>query len=289
MRIKTNYQQLRCDGKFHGTLKRAKALRKQRDARRELPSDRLATPLKQRFDAARVLIPLGNAGSEAVSRIHAQNTRLKNWTEARAGLCTRMRTNDLGRYSSRCTYTHYTYTPLVQSYGVNVGKAIYFHFDGTVRRVIAPRGYRWETDSNGIRLVSLSDPQADYHPTAGELLAGMRSVVAKLRENLRIRRESFKKQNKKQKQQAAAVKRAEREGATVCIADSIRAGNCVAGSINWAKRHGLEPQQHYRPSQVLALANGDIQRVALVVTIALKRHRREMERGFALLEEHTCK
>lgn len=285
MNVKVKYQQLRSAGKLHGTLKRAVELRKQRDAMKELPGDRLATPLKQHRNNARTLIPLGHAGMDAEARIRDQNRRLKNWTSKQAGLETRLRTNDEGRYSRRCTYTHYTYTPLVQSYGVACGKALYFHFDGTVKRVAAPRGYRWGTDANGIRLISLSNPKADYHPLAEDLLDGVKVVVEKLRDNLRIRIEA----GKKQKQQLGAVKRAEREGATVCLADSLRAGNCATGSINWAKRHGLDPQRHYRPSQVLALANGDIQRVAIVVTVALKRHRTEMERGYALLEEHAVK
>jgi hypothetical protein len=85
---------------------------------------------------------------------------------------------------------------------------------------------------------------------------------------------------------AAAVKRAEEIGVMVCLADSVRAGNCRAGSENFARNHGLDPSKHYTPAEVLAVANGQTRFVALACTAALRRTIRELDRGYSDLAEH---
>jgi hypothetical protein len=147
------------------------------------------------------------------------------------------------------------------------------------------RGWHWIADEHGICLVD-SHGKRDYHPTAAELLEnpGTRQIAAIARERDEQRREVARTQRR----ELARIQRAEQQGAAVCLADSLRAGNCRAGTTTWAQRRGLDVSQHISPTKLLALANGDTARVQIVVAVALKRHREEMRRGFCDLAEHRA-
>lgn len=236
-------------------------------------------------------IPLGAHTADGIKALI--DNRKKNWrtTTATSGK-SRIESHDLGRYSSRCQYTHYEYTRRIESWGAVVGTNLFARIDTAAgirtRTIKAPRGYRWNIDKNGIRILSLTNPRCDYHPTAAEILnqTDLRKLA---KENLKKRVELAKlerKEKKEVKRAADLIKKAEREGATVCLADSVRAGNCRAGTEAWARRHGLDPAKHYAPSQLLKIANGDAKRVGLAVAAAIRRHRIEMDRGFAELAEH---
>ena len=130
-------------------------------------------------------------------------------------------------------------------------------------------------DANGLRLVIGPD---DYHPSEYELrkwdVAGW---VAKIQANAATRK------------RLAAEREAESAdiaGVWVCLADSLRAGNCRAGTEQFAIRHGLDLRRHYRASQILAQANGDEGRVRLAIKAACIRTHIECERGYSLLSEH---
>jgi hypothetical protein len=176
-----------------------------------------------------------------------------------------------------------TYHVRIKSFGIIPSPRMLCYWWNTdrMRKIRAPRGYHWNRDAFGIRLVDRHGN--DYHPNAAELLAGIRFITAKIRSNAATRRQVAREMRR----ELASVKRAEREGCAVCVADSVRAGNCAVGTREWARRHNLDPSRHYTPSELLAISNGDGRRVALVVSVALRRHRKEMERGFALLAEHT--
>jgi hypothetical protein len=191
-----------------------------------------------------------------------------------------------GRYSGRCKYIHYTYQRLIESWGVVTRGTLYAKIDtdnGLRSIMLRPwRGWHWETDANGVKLVD-SNGRRDYHPTAIELLAcSMSQFAAKARENHALR----VKQQRESKLELRLVRKAEREGCRVCVKDSLRAGNCYAGTASWAVRHGLDTQQHYKPTQVLALANGDTSRVNIVIGVALRRHRQELRQGFCNITDH---
>lgn len=297
--IRAKYQQLQRQGKLSGTIKHATELAEQRKARRKRQrTDPLSMPLGQRRENAATTIPLGSLTGQwrqPLNRIQYDNARKQNWESVRATKGpTQLQTNAHGRYSSRVRYTKYTYTPLIQSYGVATGKTLYLTYDGQRHTFRAPRGYQWRRDENGIKLQSNSNREVDYHPTVADIVAGNKYLVAKLKSNYRQRQETAKLQRQqarkiKEKEQhyLAAIKRAEKEGAMVCFADSIRAGNCVPGTERFAERHHLDRHQHYRPTELLRLANGDAARVALTITVALKRHKEEMARGYALLADHS--
>lgn len=229
------------------------------------------------------VIPLGRH-SMPVPEVHR---RKKNWESSEATVRKSFVAEiDNGKYSGRCTYTHWTYRHRVQSWGAAVNGHLFAKIDSAdgVRSIhLRPwRGWRWEVDQNGIRLVS-RDGKQDWHPTADQVLDGTTISIARLaREAAATRRAAAKEQANFR----SLLRRAEQEGCQVCMADSLAAGNCRAGTTNWAKRHGLEANKHYQPSEVLALANGDMPRVRIVVAKALQRHLQEMRQGFADLAYH---
>lgn len=242
------------------------------------------------------ILPLGGACQDLANKIHAQNPRLKNWEGVKSSNTARgpaeLKTTNHGRYSSRCSYTHYTYSVIIRSWVVllpETKKLVAKIGDYPQKIISAPRGYRWGADKNGVRLISIAHPTADFHPTAADLLLGARHCVKKLQEN-RKARWAVEVERRKAKADAAQaeriMRRAEAEGLSVCLRDSLRAGNCEAGTVQWASRHGLNPAKHYMPAEVLAIANGDTHRVALVVAVALRRHQAEMARGYSELTDH---
>jgi hypothetical protein len=109
------------------------------------------------------------------------------------------------------------------------------------------------------------------------------NVVAIVREAARRREE-----NREQSELEVIVARGEAAGVYVCAADSYRAGNCRPGTASFAGRHNLEMTRHYTAGELLQLANGDARFVRAAVISALRRERREYERGYALLEEHRA-
>lgn len=143
--------------------------------------------------------------------------------------------------------------------------------------VTLPEGYVWGSDANGLRALHGPD---DYHPTAAELLG--KNAAAKIVAAIDERVATRKRMAAEREAEAAEV-----AGVFVCVADSRRAGNCVAGTISFAQRHGLNPSRHYSAPELLALANGDTGRVRLAIKAACIRDRQEREQGFALLTEHA--
>lgn len=278
---RAEYTALAHDGKLHGTI--AAATRKWSARQKNKPQPYTSRTIRYLAQRAKpVLVPLGDLEYDILEE-HRQRDRRVLWSGAEPGLHGRVYTK--GSYTNwrkKSTFRRYL---VVESWARVGYHSLVFFWRGQVLTVHAPRGYHWAIDTNGLYLVGRA---GDYHPTANELANAAndkgRAIVAKLKENAAIR----KQQAKKAKQQLRMVKRAEREGARICLADSLRAGNCRAGSTNWAQRHNLDPSQHYKPSQVLALANGDTARVAVVAAAAVRRHQQEMARGFCDLADHRA-
>lgn len=289
------YEQLYDRGLLKGTIKAARNKARERSAMRPHdPTQHGKVNVHLIQGRHRRMIPLGTgtAVNDYVERLkdYPQHRRKRRWGSPESSLigCF-VRTEDEGRYSSRCTWTKVTYHPMIRSYGWidREGRLAVRFADLPLRRIKAPHGYRWDKDRNGFRLVANRNNDADYHPTASDLLSMTpRQIAAELRENYTRREAQRKLAREEQRRAKNAVKRAEKEGCRVCLTDSLRAGNCEAGTRYWASRHGLNAANHYRPSEVLDLANGDVRRVALVVDVALRRHRQEMARGHALLADH---
>lgn len=241
--------------------------------------------------AAGAIVPLGDMATEMLGRVQAIETRLRNWSlGARAGRIAakygppaQYSIESRGSNSDWSKASTFRRGAVVHSVAGGDRRVMVYRLWGRDYTIIAPRGYRWAIDAEGL---CLRGAAGEYHPTAPELIAAAsdrcRELVAALKDRAATRRQH----RAKAKQQQAMIRRAEREGATVCLADSVRAGNCRAGSETWSRNHGLDPTQHVTPSRLLALANGDTARVAIVVASALRRHMAEMDRGYTLLAEH---
>lgn len=287
--LRQKYQDLNSSGKLHGTINRAMELRKKREAiAASIPRSvagrfaKLAEQGRFRRGVATV-VPLGD--HRFADSYRSAHSRLREWSLGEISVIseTKFSMKEIGSNSNWNKKSTFQRGVLVQSYATCVDfRVAIFRIAGETHKIKAPRGYRWDIDRNGLLLRSRTNRKADYHPTATELIGPIRDIVENLKDNLQRRKDAVKKA----KQQKQVIEKAEAEGATVCLRDSIRAGNCSAGSQNWARNHGLNPSRHYRPTEILSLANGDASRVAIVIAIAMKRHREEMKRGYAQLSDH---
>lgn len=263
----------------------AAAVRK-RNARRDTgPVDPLSYTIPQRVLAHRKPITCGDKYQRLAEEMFPRRRNWKHWREVAEVLPDGwdVTENNNGRYSSRCPYTHWTYTVRVTSYGLVLSPQRLRVRLGTDSRIIqAPRGYHWDTDGLGVKLVANANATADYHPSAEDLEGPMRELTRTLRANHRTRQANAKAARR----QANSIRQAEREGLAVCVADSCRAGNCATGTRQWATQRGLDPARHYTPKQLLALANGDARQVSLVIFQAMRRHTTEQTQGFCCVADH---
>lgn len=139
--------------------------------------------------------------------------------------------------------------------------------------IIAPRGYYWGKDINGIKLVG---KVGEYHPTASECLRGAASVVSLL---------------KAAKASRIAAKKSAKliipSDLYVCVRDAIRGGNCIAGVTNWINRNKIN-KGHMKASRLIKLANKmpELGRVMGTVRAALERHNEEIVKGYCELRYH---
>lgn len=289
MAIRDKYQDLRAKGKLHGTITRAVRLRKQRDANPPATEKKAGSYLLRQkiLDARRnagTLVALGDLGR--IGTVRAQDRR-RLWSAEIAD--TMDRVSEKGSNSNwrkKSTFQRFLHTRSVANINPRNLQSATYHYSTSTYALVAPRGYHFDVDANGFAFKSTAG-DGDYHPSGDELVLASRdrcrSLVAKLKENSATRKAA----KAKTKQQLAMLKTAEREGAAVCLRDSIASGNCRAGSEQWARNHNLDPRGHYSPSQILAMANGDASRVAIVVAAAIRRHRREMDCGVCDLSEHS--
>ena len=173
----------------------------------------------------------------------------------------------------------------VRSFGVVVegGRVLEFVVHRTIGRVELPEGYLWGCDANGLRAYRVASPADDYHPSASDLLgwgAGAGSAI--------VRRLVANREQRELMRAAEVVRAASDAGVFVCLADSLRAGNCRAGTLAFGARHNLDPARHYEAPELLTIANGEASRVRLAVTAARLRHVRELSAGVCVLAEHRA-
>ena len=145
----------------------------------------------------------------------------------------------------------------------NCRRITFYFLEAKLVRV-APDGFRWNVDANGLRLIRPDG--ADYHPDASELLRAdwATHCCGQLAANAARRLEELKNER--------AIATASARGVRVGMQDSIAAGNCRAGTLAFCQRNQLDPQRWYSPDVLFRIANGDAQRVRLAVTAAVRRH-----------------
>lgn len=84
----------------------------------------------------------------------------------------------------------------------------------------------------------------------------------------------------------ALAEKAQFEGIYVGIKDSLRAGNCMKGTQDFATRNKLDPKKHYNAVELLNIAGNDLHRVKLAIMAARLQYNIEMERGYANISDH---
>lgn len=152
-------------------------------------------------------------------------------------------------------------------------------FHATRYSVTLPDGYAWGKDANGLKAYDTTSTRDDYHPEVSDLLADDAAdlIIKKIIENRETRRAM---------EARAIAEKAAMEGVWVCLADSIRAGNCKSGTIAFCNRHALDPSRHYTAQEIFNIANGDASWARLAITAATLRHQREMRQGYSELSDH---
>jgi hypothetical protein len=246
------------------------------------------------------LIPIGSSRSNFLERIHSP--RKKNYTEPEPIFSkSKLFTNDLGRYSKSCTYKKYSYTPMIQSFGYLINKnTMYIRIDsnkGVISRVISsPWGYHFLADSNGLKLQSNSIKAMDYHFTALDFIVGnsqrqpMKEMVRKCKVNYQTRKQAKLQTcifSDDPKQVNKVIREAERLKVQISVVDSLKAGNCRAGTWAWSRSNHMNINKHYQIQAIYdKLDDANKDRVKLVILRAIERTKQELARGFSLLEDH---
>ena len=179
-------------------------------------------------------------------------------------------------------YTRATNNNHVRSSAVIAGpQELHYVCHETRYKVLLPVGYTWGIDGNGLRAVMTGSTADDYHPNAADLIRECcvpGHIVHKITTNRKTRQRYAAEH---------AAELAQIAGVFVCLADSLRAGNCRQGTIVFAERHGLDIRKHYAAPDLLAQANGDAGRVRIAITAARIRHDRENAQGFCNFADHT--
>jgi hypothetical protein len=267
-------------GLLAGTIKRAKALRKQRDA-----AQRSKTCRTPSVWTDTTLVPLGPVhADELATAAKKKYPRRKNWESPAADHSSRrMYVSDInnGRYSSRCTYAHWTYEPRIRSCGrVTERRLLYFHANSH-RMLIAPRGWKFGLDRNGIYISRVRERREfrRYHPTSDDLanVTTLRAAaIAHERKQIdATAAERFAQKMAEQSESATAL--VEQLGWMVSADDSVQSGNCEAGTIGWIRRNGLR-RKWYDADKIMRL--DDSMHVRRAVARAKKRTIEDVVRGY---------
>lgn len=312
--LRNAYSALRDAGLLVGSVAAALRLRAKRAGNRpERPAARgrvakLAAANLSRRSVPRLVILGTQQQAHWLGRARGANPGLREWSHGASAMTWASIGRDFGHpgwtvyttgsnsnWSQRSTFRRGI---RVESSATCVDpQVLVYRVAGDEHRIPAPRGHRWDVDSEGVYLRRQGrpdDPRA-YHPNGDELLllftdhrTGWRNLKGAIAERDRRRREAA--QRARAERRATAAEDAERRRAIrsgelmISVTDSRRAGNCAAGTVAWAEAHGVDHRAHI-PARVLARHESD-PRVAAVLRVAWRRHREEMARGYSLLAEH---
>lgn len=250
-----------------------------------------------------ITIKIGSNRIDYISRIY--DNKKKNYTSVHPCFKpSHLKTNSHGRYSSRCKYERFTYTPMIQSFGYMVNKnTLYFRTDtdqGIISRTIkAPRGFHFAIDHLGFKIQSNSIKSMDYHFTcldllpyaikkndykSGQLMVAIAKNNYETRKQVDLKSDIFSTDPKKV---SKVIREAERLKVQISIVDSIKAGNCLSGTQVWAMRNHLSTSNHYQIESIADKLDGENRdRVKLVILRAIERTKQELARGYSLLQDH---
>lgn len=187
----------------------------------------------------KIIIALGHIHSNiALKTAQENNGRIKNWLSPVPSLKGRIGAiviHNCGKYSSRCPYTKYKYTPTIQSWGVVIdnGNRIAGRVGKQGFCLTAPRGYNFTTDVLGAKLQTKYGKH-DYHFDSEEIFDGIKGIVSKLRTNIAKQKEA--RRSAELAKRSAKIYEREIGTTRVTLDDSRRAGNCIEGSLVYAEQ-----------------------------------------------------
>jgi hypothetical protein len=279
-----HYSALRKRRILDGTIKAALAKRAERDARKYRP------PTRSEIERDRLaLIPLGpQHAAQAARKAREQFPRRQNWDAPEAGYHQiGVTTNHHGRYSHRCRFERLSYSPVLRSCGmVTAGRALLLIGNDLIR-LRAPRGWRFGRDDNGLYLVRIRETREAfrYHPTSDEWASGVAAIRSAAIEHEQTQRRVAREARDQQRRDREDAALLATLPVYVCLRDSRRAGNCVAGTLAWARRHELDPRQHVPADIVRRLADRNPQAMRAVES-AERRTLAEIRRGYSLIADH---
>lgn len=274
------YSALRRRGLLHGTIRRAVDLWEARRAATDYRQHDEYCGLRARFRALPTIEPTVADRRAAADEARAAHPRRRNWDAVAADHTNGVVTHDHGQYSGRCRYTHYTYQPTTRSCAAVTRTRLVYWSRYRRAHLRAPRGWRYGRDALGIYVVRLREQRREYryHVVGDDLTSVSRLRAAALAHEQRQRVAA------RDRRAAAARQRlrplAESLGVYVSVVDSIRAGNCGAGTRAWARQHGLDLSRRY-PASVL-LRHDSSWQVARAVTAATDAACADLQRGYCI-------
>jgi len=180
--------------------------------------------------------------NEANSISRKENSKIKNWdyTTATIDAINHFTTKTInhGRYSSKCRYIRYSYSPMYHS-ELKIAKssgeyAEFWQGGKLVKKLWAPSGLKFGWDNNGPLVISKDG--TEYHFDHSDLKA--KNFAQNLRNKLsktRLARREIKNSQKAQKLLDKELKRV-----SITIQDSRRSGNCLQGTINYLTQMGYD-------------------------------------------------
>jgi hypothetical protein len=280
------YQNLRNEGKLHGTIKRAVALAATRlDASGE-PGKRAAT----------CVLPLGSEDRRTVRELaRAAHPRKQNWDSEEETIDTFPRSGwavleeDHGSYSRRCKWHRISYTPAATSYCHAFGTRLIARIFTTRYKLRAPRGWKYGRDELGVYVVRNDETREAfrYHLLSDDVRGGVRAIrAAGIAHEIR-QREVVKDQRLVRAASRAEEKILNRAGVWISERDSLGVGNCRAGTAVFAKKYGLNIDRHYQAPVLERLMKKHVS-VAAVIRHAEIRTLRELRVGVCDLNDHCC-
>lgn len=173
-------------------------------------------------------------------------------------------------------------TNAIRSFGVIINpQRLDILIHNTERTILLPEGFSWHIDAAGIcAKQDVYAPDREYHPTATELLyKPVDYWLRRIDENAEIRELN---------RELRSVGLEDLENVFICMRDSRKAGNCLAGTITMARNLGLDPYGHYPATEIYkkAKSHGYFDRTMATFRVAKKRHDLELRRGFSKLSYH---
>lgn len=274
-------------GKLSQPLEAALAVREQRKLNPPMaPVDRLdrrwiALPISDGTAAAMVAV----AKTQCKKRVfHDVRPTLKREDHGKIGQRT-----EWEKYGRR-SYPRNVNTLQIYSCAYASKSAVIAHVGDKKRTLKARKNYVFGVDEYGIYIARAgAESDADkYHPTGEELLRGNAALIKALSAIKKQRKEALAAEKERAKEAAArrkALPKARKYGITVCFRDSIRAGNCAAGTLTFGDRHGLERGRHY-PLKLIEKLSERKPEVKRVIQHAIERAAKEMATGVCWLADH---